>query len=115
MVDDQVGQPTWVRPLAERLVALGVASDAAGRRPSGILHLASAGQTTWFGLARAVYGRCGADPDLVVPTTSAVMALTRPAARPAYSVLADTRSAAYGIEPMPDWRQALAVSLEPAG
>ncbi len=113
VVDDQVGQPTWVRPLAERLVALGVAVDGAGRPPDGIVHLASAGRTSWYGLAREVYRLSGADPALVSATTAAALAPTRPAPRPAYSVLADTRSASFGLTPMPSWDAALADSLAP--
>ncbi len=107
VVTDKVGQPTWVRPLAERLVALGVAHDAAGRSPSGVLHLVAAGETSRYDLGRAVYSLCGADPDLVAPTTTAELPASA-APRPPYSVLADTRSALYGLAPMPSWDVMLA-------
>jgi dTDP-4-dehydrorhamnose reductase len=117
VVADQFGQPTWVVPLAERLVALGVAADGDGAAPSGVLHLVGAGAASRFDQARAVYTLCGADPGLVEAATSAELA-GRAAAegrtvapRPAYSVLADTRSAAYGLEPMPGWEAMLAASL----
>jgi dTDP-4-dehydrorhamnose reductase len=109
VVEDQVGTPTWVVPLAERLVALGTATDADAQVPSGVLHLVGAGAASRFEVARAVYTACGADPALVSPTTSADAVATAAAQgrtvapRPAYSVLADTRSAAYGLVPMPSW------------
>jgi len=114
---DQVGQPTWVVPLAERVVALGTATDSEGRPPTGVLHLVGAGAASRIELARAVYARCGADPALVSPTTSAEV-VARAAAegrtvapRPAYSVLADTRTVAYGLAPMPAWDAMLTDSL----
>jgi len=104
VVADQTGQPTWVRPLAERLVALGARPDLAGPR---VLHATCGGQATRHALACEVYRLCGADPALVTPTSSTATG----AARPAYSVLADTRSAALGLGPMPPWTKALAAAL----
>jgi dTDP-4-dehydrorhamnose reductase len=117
VVADQVGQPTWVVPLAERLVALGSATDSDGHPPGGVLHLVGAGAASRFDLARSVYTLCGADPGLVSRTTreeTEARAATEGrtvAPRPAYSVLADTRSAVYGLEPMPAWDAMLADSL----
>jgi dTDP-4-dehydrorhamnose reductase len=107
-VADQVGSPTWVTPLAERLVALGVATDAAGAAPTGVLHLVGTGAASRFEQAQAVYRLCGADPGLVAPTTRAELG---GAPRPAYSALADTRSATYGLAPMAAWDDELAQSL----
>ncbi|MCI0688745.1 MAG: dTDP-4-dehydrorhamnose reductase [Sporichthyaceae bacterium] len=104
VVDDQVGQPTWARDLAGQLVAL-VGSGA----PPGIYHATSAGQTSWYGLAREVFALLDADPDRVRPTTSA--AFPRPAPRPAYSVLGHDRWAAVGLPPIRDWRAALAAAF----
>lgn len=104
VVDDQRGQPTWTRDLAERVVALGV-SDAA----PGTYHATNSGETTWFGLAQAVFAELGADPSRVRPTTTA--AFPRPAPRPAYSVLGHDRWDAVGLEPMRPWREALAAAF----
>jgi dTDP-4-dehydrorhamnose reductase len=68
--------------------------------PFGTYHGTAAGETTWFGLARAALEDAGHDPAKVVPTTSA--AFPRPAARPAYSVLAHRPQLQ-----LPDWRQAV--------
>jgi dTDP-4-dehydrorhamnose reductase len=107
-VDDQRGQPTWARDLAGALIGLG-ASDAA----PGIYHATNAGQTTRWGLARAVFAEIGADPERVRPTTS--RAQHRPASRPAYSVLAPTRWQAAGLAPLRPWRDALAAAFAADG
>jgi dTDP-4-dehydrorhamnose reductase len=100
VVDDQHGQPTWTRELADRIVAL-VQADA----PAGTYHACASGQTSWHGLAREVFQLLGADPARVLPTTSA--AFVRPAPRPAYSVLDLSGWDKAGLAPMRDWRDAL--------
>ncbi|MET8312364.1 dTDP-4-dehydrorhamnose reductase [Micromonospora sp. NPDC005173] len=104
VVDDQHGQPTWSYALAERLVALGDAA-LAGRAAPGVYHGTCAGQTTWYGLARAAFALAGLDPDRIRPTTSD--RYPRPAPRPAYSVLGHSRWAAAGLPPLPDWHTSL--------
>jgi dTDP-4-dehydrorhamnose reductase len=104
VVDDQRGQPTWSRALAERLVALGQRA-LAGAAPAGVYHGTAAGETTWFGLAREVFALAGLDPDRVHPVTSAEF--VRLARRPAYSVLGHDRWRVAGLPPMADWREAL--------
>ncbi|MFD0021403.1 dTDP-4-dehydrorhamnose reductase [Streptomyces sp. NPDC058382] len=104
VVDDQRGQPTWTVDLAGRLVRLGRAA-LEGTAPAGVYHGTSGGETTWYGFTREIFRLLGADPARVRPTTSA--AFVRPAPRPAFSVLAQGRFAAAGIEPIQDWRTAL--------
>jgi dTDP-4-dehydrorhamnose reductase len=108
VVDDQRGQPTWSYALAARLVDLGsrLSADAA---PAGIYHGTASGETTWYGLARAVFAGAGLDPDRVHPTTSD--RFPRPAKRPAYSVLGHDRWAAAGLKPLRDWRSMLDEAL----
>jgi dTDP-4-dehydrorhamnose reductase len=80
VVDDQVGQPTWTRDLAdlvERLVD--------SRAHAGTYHGTSEGQTSWHGFAQAIVAAAGMDPAIVRATTSE--SFVRPAPRPAYSVL----------------------------
>jgi dTDP-4-dehydrorhamnose reductase len=108
VVTDQVGQPTWTRQLAERLVELGTAA-LAGSAPPGIYHGTASGATSWYGLARAAYAATGLDPDRVRPTTSA--AFPRPARRPAYSVLRHDAWSRAGLAPMPDWHDMLTQAL----
>ena len=100
VVDDQRGSPTWSRDLARGLVELG-SSGADG----GIYHCTNTGETTWFGFTRAIFEELGADPERVLPTTTA--AFPRPAPRPAYSVLGNRRWIEAGLDPLPHWRAAL--------
>lgn len=103
VVDDQRGQPTWSLDLARRVVDL-VEAEA----PAGVYHATSSGETTWFGLARAVFTHLGLDPDRVRPTTTDEF--PRPAPRPAYSVLGHDGWARAGLTPMRPWDDALAAA-----
>ena len=98
VVDDQVGQPTWTRDVADLLVRL-VGADA----PSGPWHATSAGETSWFRFAREVVATAGLSPDLVRPVDSAT--IRRDAVRPAYSVLGHDRLVRHGIEPIGPWQE----------
>jgi dTDP-4-dehydrorhamnose reductase len=98
VVEDQVGQPTWTRDVADLMVRL-VRADAS----PGTYHATSAGETSWFGFAQEVVEAAGLDRSVVAPTTSD--AFVRPAPRPAYSVLGHDALVAGGIEPIGDWRE----------
>lgn len=100
VVTDQVGQPTWSADLAGRLVDLVLADS-----PAGTYHGTSAGECSWFDLARAVFEGSGHDPERVRPTTSD--AFVRPAPRPARSVLGHDAWARTDLAPLPHWRDAL--------
>jgi len=104
VVDDQRGQPTWSFALAEQLVRLGLAA-VDGTARAGAYHGTASGETTWFGLARAVFEEAGLNPARVHPTTSDKF--VRPARRPAFSVLGHDRWAAAGLAPLPHWRTML--------
>ncbi len=106
VVDDQRGQPTWSADVAVRIADLG---PRVGSEANGVLHATNAGEATWFELAREVFRLIDADPDRVHPTTSA--AFTRPAPRPAYSVLGHSRWQQTGLGPLRDWRTALHEAL----
>lgn len=108
VVDDQHGQPTWTRALADQVAALGAAA-VRGAAPPGIYHGTGAGATTWCGLARAVFAGAGHDPDRVRPTTSD--RFPRPAARPAYSVLGHDRWSGADVPPQPPWHTQLTGAL----
>lgn len=103
VVDDQRGQPTWSRDLARRVVET-VEADV----PAGIYHATSSGETTWFEFARRIFALLGTDPNRVRPTTSATF--TRPAPRPAYSVLGHSAWEGTGLAPIRDWSAALDAS-----
>jgi dTDP-4-dehydrorhamnose reductase len=104
VVDDQRGQPTWTADVARQIVLL-AGSDA---KP-GVYHATATGETTWFGLARALFELLGTDPDRVTPTSSSELA--RPAPRPAYSVLGHAAWYQAGLPPLPPWRDSLGRAL----
>ncbi len=104
VVDDQVGQPTWTRDVAEAVHGL-VRAGA----PSGTYHATSTGRASWFELARAVFEEIGADPDRVRPTTSD--RFPRPARRPAFSVLGHEAWTRAGMAPIGPWRGRVATAM----
>lgn len=107
VVDDQRGTPSYTVDLAAGLIEL-----AGSETPGGVLHLTNAGETTWFGFARAIFEELGEDPERVRPTTTAEF--PRPAPRPAYSVLSGAEWTAAGLTPLRDWRVALAAGFATA-
>ncbi len=107
VVDDQLTAPTWARDVSTALVRLAprwIAGDA----PSGVYHVTNGGACSWYEFARAALELSGVRAD-VTPISSA--ALGAAAARPAYSVLANTRLAAIGEPPLRHWRDALRAYL----
>ena len=104
VVDDQRGQPTWTVDLAAAIVRL-VEAEA----PFGTYHGTSAGETTWFGFAQAIFAELGLDSGRVKPTTSD--AFPRPAPRPAYSVLGHEAWRGAALDPLPSWRKSLKSAL----
>lgn len=104
VVDDQVGQPTWTRDVAERIVLL-----ASTQSSGGIVHATSSGVASWFELACEIARLTGADPRRVHPVTTTRSG--RPAPRPAYSVLGHGRWRDLGLAPLPIWSDSLARAL----
>jgi len=105
VVTDQIGQPTWTGDLAAQLVRLVGAGV-----PAGVFHGTNAGETSWHGFAREVFRLAGLDPERVLPTDSA--AFSRPAPRPAYSVLGHAAWSRVGLPAMRPWPDALAAAFE---
>ncbi len=100
VVTDQRGQPTYAGDLAEQIVLL------LDRHPEpGTYHGTNSGEVSWHGFTEEIFRLAGADPDRVLPTTSAEF--VRPAARPAYSVLGHDRWAEQGLPEMRPWPEAL--------
>jgi len=104
VVDDQRGQPTWTVDLAAAILRL-----VEARAPFGTYHGTSAGETTWFGFAQAIFTELGLDPERVKPTTTD--AFPRPAPRPAYSVLGHEAWRGAALDPLPSWRRSLKNAL----
>jgi dTDP-4-dehydrorhamnose reductase len=104
VVNDQIGQPTLAEDLAKQIVEL-VVSGA----PSGIYHGTNSGKATWFEFAQEIFELAGADVARVVPILSSKY--PRAAKRPSYSVLSHDTWDKTTIQPMRDWRIALAESM----
>jgi len=96
VVDDQVGQPTWTRDVADLILRL-VEREV----PAGIYHGTSSGQTSWYEFAREIVSSDG-QGDIVSPSKSSET--KRPAPRPAYSVLGHEALRRVGVAPIGDWR-----------
>lgn len=112
VVDDQIGAPTWSRMLAE------VTAQVLGRvlhdgldvqKVKGIYHVTGAGQTSWYGFARAILEASGIQCNLVpIPSSE----YRSPARRPAWSVLDNSKlRETFGLA-LPDWKLSLKQCLE---
>jgi len=120
VVNDQYGTPTWTRTIAEATSQIVVSLDfssgeARSQDASGIYHLTSSGQTSWFGFAKAIMEYrasqttdCLASKVMPIPTTE----YSTLAKRPANSILSNSKLAErFGLV-QPDWQRCLALCLE---
>jgi dTDP-4-dehydrorhamnose reductase len=104
VVNDQIGQPTSATDFAKQLVELVLSNS-----PAGVYHGTNSGQATWFEFAQEIFKLAGADTNRVIPVSSSEY--SRPAKRPSYSVLSHEAWARTTIQPMRDWRIALAEAM----
>lgn len=94
LVDEEVSAPTYVVDLAKRTREI-----LAARKPYGIYHVTNSGSCTWYGFGAKVLELAGLNvPVKAVPGSE----FPRPAKRPAFSVLKNTK-----LEPMRPWEVAL--------
>jgi len=117
IVADQIGCPTWARQIAECtaqvLAILGIDRDAWNKN-SGIYHLVSAGQGSWYDFASAIIEHQRKNEKIKNHTVHPISTdeYPLPAARPAYSVLSTQKiSETFGIQ-LPDWKDGLKLALE---
>jgi dTDP-4-dehydrorhamnose reductase len=90
VVNDQLGQPTWTKDLADQVLAFADLVDA-----PKIVHAVSSGKATWFEFAKEVVGGYPIEP---VPSSEFVA----PAKRPSYSVLDNSSDQ---VTPIGNWRE----------
>ncbi len=106
VVDDQIGVPTWAGWCAEATASICerlLAEDDAAL--SGLYHLAGTGQTSWYGLARAVFAQFGRTDVTVEPVSSGEYETAAP--RPAYTVLDSSRIRTAFRVPTTTWSEQL--------
>ncbi len=121
VVDDQVGNPTWARALAEAtaLTLARVQGNAYAwmKQRSGIYHLAGAGACSRYEWARAILEN---DPNPEQQTISELLPaktadFPTPAQRPLFSALnCDRFAATFGIQ-LPPWQEALKLAMAELG
>lgn len=100
IVDDQIGAPTWSRMLAQATAQL--LPQAVKEQRSGLYHLASAGETSWYGFAREILKERNVS---VEPITTDQFPTA--AQRPKNSRLQQEKvQRDFGVA-MPDWRVGL--------
>lgn len=100
VVNDQVGQPTSAKNLAQQIHRMIVQNAS-----PGIYHGTNSGQATWFELAQKIFELAQEDCERVVAVNSS--RFPRPAKRPAYSVLGHNHWVQEGLNPMQSWQGAL--------
>lgn len=113
VIGDQFGAPTWTRHLADATAIVAARADS----PSGLYHLAAAGETSWHGYAEAIFTearKLGLLPKIPTVRRIASADFPLPAPRPANSRLDCSRfTADFGLA-LPDWRTGLADCLADA-
>ena len=90
VVDDQFGQPTWTKDLADQVLAFSELSET-----PKIVHAVASGKTSWFEFAKEIVG------DYPIEPVSSAEFVT-PAKRPSYSVLDNSSDL---VTPIGDWRE----------
>lgn len=101
VVDDQIGRPTSTEDLARVTWHL---VDRIATVSDRILHVANAGVTSWYGVARRVFVHFGAEKRL---SPCASVDYPTPAVRPKSSLLDTSRLEALLGKPLPPWEDAI--------
>ena len=105
VVHDQRGRPTYTVDLAKAVWKLIEGPQTGTVRPRDTLHVANAGEATWFEMAKQVFEAAGV-PDRVSPCTTSDF--PRPAKRPAFSALDTSRYERLTGCALPRWEDGLA-------
>jgi len=80
-VDDQIGNPTFADDAAHMIMRL------AAEQRAGVWHVTNQGSVSWYEFTREVMRVAGHDPSRVKPVKTRDLVPSRPAPRPANSVL----------------------------
>lgn len=118
IVDDQIGSPTSSECIAQAtsdVLAQVLAPGGAGMQGrSGVYNFTSAGETSWFGFAKALLTRSAGTYGFAVPNLIPIKTsgYPRPAQRPMNSRLSCQRlEQTFGVA-LPPWEDALSLVLE---
>lgn len=95
VVDDQIGQPTWTRDLAEMVLQVLQLKEM-----PRVVHATASGKTSWAGFAKEIAQSIGMSASSVEEISSAEFPTA--AKRPAWSVLDNSSDV---ITPIGDWRE----------
>lgn len=115
VVADQHGCPTAANDLADAILAITsrIARDGWQDRFGGVFHAAGSGETTWFGLACAIFD-AARDLGTTVPSVEPIptAAYPTPAKRPANSRLdCEKLFSTFGCR-LPPWRDSVTRTVE---
>ena len=107
-IGDAYGTPTFANDLAARL------RELAQTNASGLVHVTNSGDgTSYYEFAKKICETGGYDTELIEQVSNDD--LKRPAPRPVSSKLASVRMDELGLDPLPEWKSALAEFLSAAG
>ena len=100
VVNDQFGQPTHARDLANLAFS---ATDKSV--PAGIYHGSNSGSTNWHDFAVEIFRLAGADTGRVQETST--RDYKSGVSRPEYSVLDNSKWLDFGIKPLGSWQESV--------
>ena len=112
VVGDQIGSPSTSHDIAQltlKLCQLYIDDPAIIQKNSGIYHLTSSGETSWYGFAKAIFTQVTQYEKLSIKEILEISTDDYPteAIRPAYSVLNCNKIADTFSITMPDWQESL--------
>ncbi len=115
VVNDQRGAPTTASAIAAatREIVDCVQADVVGNWP-GLYHATCAGETTWYGFAKAIFAEASIGDCRIWPTVEPIATeqFPIPAKRPRYSVLSNSKlHRQFGVQ-LPDWEGELDLTLK---
>lgn len=99
VVNDQIGSPTYTKDLAKAIKHL------IGTGLYGTWHITNGGQCSWYEFAKEILKQQSIKNVTVKPIDS--VRLSRPAKRPAFSVLDNYLWHLHGFSPLRNWKDAL--------
>jgi dTDP-4-dehydrorhamnose reductase len=106
VVNDQLGTPTWTVSVCRQILSV------IDRGERGVFHATCEGACSWFDFAKEIVAASGTGAEVLPCTTEE---FPRPAPRPRYSVLENSRLKATGANIMPEWREAFYEFLSTGG